>query len=204
MLDDMALRKLTEQTQRTYVRAVERFTRFFGTSPDLASPEDQRRFQMKLVSEGVSTTTINLKKMSPLKTPQKLPTVLSVDEVKRLLEAAPGLKARSALCVAYGAGLRASEVVHLKIADIDSERMILRIEQGKGRRDRYAMLAPSLLELLRRWYREAHTRGRMLPNGWLFPGQNQIDFIDAGLIGSRLDEAVELPGGERQYENVTI
>jgi integrase len=82
--------------------------------------------------------------------------------------------------------------------------MILRIEQGKGRRDRYAMLAPSLLELLRRWYREAHTRGRMLPNGWLFPGQNQIDFIDAGLIGSRLDEAVELPGGERQYENVTI
>jgi site-specific recombinase XerD len=135
MLDDMALRKLTEQTQRTYVRAVERFTRFFGQSPDLAAPEDLRRFQMQLVSAGVSTTTINatitglrfffevtldrpeaLKKMSPLKTPQKLPTVLSVDEVKRLLEAAPGLKARSALSVAYGAGLRASEVVHLRIS----------------------------------------------------------------------------------------
>jgi integrase len=173
MLDDMSLRKLTEQTQRTYIRAVERFTRFFGQSPDLASPEDLRRFQKHLVETGVSTTTINgtitglrflfevtldrpqaLKKMSPLKTPQKLPTILSVDEMQRLLNAAPGLKARAALSVAYGAGLRASEVVHLKLSDIDSERMILRIEQGKGRRDRYAMLAPSLLELLRRWYRD--------------------------------------------------
>ena len=223
MLDDMALRKLTEQTQRTYVRAVERFTRFFGQSPDLAAPEDLRRFQMQLVSAGVSTTTINatitglrfffevtldrpeaLKKMSPLKTPQKLPTVLSVDEVKRLLEAAPGLKARSALSVAYGAGLRASEVVHLKLADIDSERMFLRIEQGKGRRDRYAMLAPSLLELLRRWYREAHARGKMLPNGWLFPGQNLVDPLSTRQLNRFVKAAADEAGIDKRVSMHTL
>jgi integrase/recombinase XerD len=220
MLDDMALRKLSDQTQRAYLRAVERFTRFFGQSPDRAAPEDLRRFQMQLVADGISTTTINatitglrflfevtldrpeaLKKMQPLKVPQKLPTVLSVEEVKRLLDAAPGLKAQAALSVAYGAGLRASEVVHLKIADVDSERMILRIEQGKGRRDRYAMLAPSLLELLRRWWRESQRQGKMLPNGWLFPGQNPVEplstrqlnrFVKAAAEAARIDRRVSM------------
>ena len=217
MLDDMSLRKLTEQTQRTYIRAVERFTRFFGQSPDLASPEDLRRFQKHLVETGVSTTTINgtitglrflfevtldrpqaLKKMSPLKTPQKLPTILSVDEMQRLLNAAPGLKARAALSVAYGAGLRASEVVHLKLSDIDSERMILRIEQGKGRRDRYAMLAPSLLELLRRWYREAHAQSKMLPGGWLFPGQNPVNPLSTRQLNRFVKTAVEAAGIDKR------
>jgi site-specific recombinase XerD len=223
MLDDMTLRKLSEQTQRTYVRAVERFTRFFGRSPDLASPEDLRRFQMHLVEQGVSTTTINgtitglrflfevtldrpeaLKKMSPLKVPQKLPTVLSTDEVQRLLEAAPGLKAQAALSVAYGAGLRASEVVHLKLTDIDSERMILRIEQGKGRRDRYAMLAPSLLVLLRRWYREAHTRGKMLPNGWLFPGQNLVDPLSTRQLNRFIKAAADDAGIDKRVSMHTL
>jgi integrase/recombinase XerD len=202
MLDDMALRKLGEKTQKGYIRAVERFTRFLGQSPDLASPEDLRAFQKHLVDAGVSVPTINatitglkfffevtlsrphaLKKMSPLPRPQRLPVVLTPDEVKRLLEAAPNLKAKAALSVAYGAGLRASEVTHLKISDIDSARKALRIEQGKGRRDRYAMLSPVLLQMLRAWWVEGQRLGKLLPNGWLFPGMNPVDPLSTRQLG---------------------
>ena len=194
MIDDMTLRKLSDKTQIQYIRAVKRFARYFGQAPDLASLEDLRRFQMYLVEQNVSSITINatitglrfffektldrpeaLKRMSPLRVPQKLPTVLSTEEVARLLNAAPHLKAKAALSVAYGAGLRASEVVHLKISDIDSERMILHVEQGKGDRDRNAILAPSLLTLLRAWWREGRRLGKMLPGGWLFPGLNPVN-----------------------------
>ena len=194
MLDDMTMRKFNPKTQSAYLRAVKNFTRFFGRSPDLAEPEDLRRFQLQMVEQGVSSTTLNatitglkfffgvtldrpsaLKKMSPVRKEQKLPQVLSVDEVTRLLKAVTNLKHRAALSVAYGAGLRASEVVHLKIPDIDSDRMILRIEQGKGRRDRYAILSPSLLKLLRAWWQDAHTQGKMRADGWLFPGQNPVN-----------------------------
>jgi len=193
MIDDMTLRKLSPKTQAAYLRAVVKFTRFFGRSPDLASPEDLRAFQLYLVETDVSPTTINatitglkfffgvtlerpaaLRRMSPVRKPQKLPRVLSVDEVARLLQGATNLKHRAALAVAYGAGLRASEVVHLKIADIDSERMIVRVVQGKGQRDRYAMLPPSLLDLLRTWWRHGHAQGQMRPGGWLFPGRNPV------------------------------
>ena len=194
MIDDMRMRKLNPKTQAGYLRAVKNFTQFFGRSPDRAGPEDLRRFQLHLVEKGVSSTTLNatitalkffygvtldrpsaLKKMSPVRREQRLPRVLSVEEVTRLLTAAGNLKHRAALSVAYGAGLRASEVTHLKMGDIDSERMILRVEQGKGRRDRYAMLSPSLLTLLRAWWRYAHALGKMLPGGWLFPGQNPVN-----------------------------
>jgi hypothetical protein len=114
-------------------------------------------------------------KMSHVHQPRKLPQVLSGEEVTRLLEAAPGLKYRAALSVAYGAGLRAAEVVALKVSDIDSERMVIRVEQGKGRRDRYAMLSPSRLARLRAGWREADAQRKMLPAGWLFPGQNPVD-----------------------------
>jgi len=193
MIGDMTLRKLQAKTQAAYIRAVKNFTRFFGRSPDLASAEDLRSYQLHMVEQGVSSTTLNatitglkfffgvtldrpsaLKKMSPVRKEQKLPRVLSVDQVARLLQAISNLKHRAALSVAYGAGLRASEVTHLKIADIDSERMIIRVHQGKGRRDRYAMLSPSLLELLRAWWRQAHAQGKMLAAGWLFPGQNPV------------------------------
>ena len=103
--------------------------------------------------------------------PRKAPVVLSREEAARLLEAAPGLKYKAALSVAYGAGLRVSEVANLKVSDIDSERMTLRVEQGKGQRDRYVMLSPQLLELLRDWWRAAR------PQVWLFPGQNPINPI---------------------------
>jgi site-specific recombinase XerD len=194
MIDDMTLRKLNPRTQAGYLRSVVRFTRFFGRSPDLASPEDLRVFQLHLVEEGASSTSINatltgltflfgvtldrpsvLKRVSRVPQPQKLPRVLSVDEVARLLRGATNLKHRAALSVAYGAGLRASEVVHLKVTDIDSDRMILRVVQGKGQRDRYAMLSPSLLVLLRAWWRQGHAKGQMRPGGWLFPGRNPMN-----------------------------
>ena len=104
-----------------------------------------------------------------IREPRKLPVVLSPEEVARLLDAAPGLKYKAALSVAYGAGLRASEVVSLKVGDIDSKRMVIRVEQGKGRKDRYVMLSPHLLELLRAWWKAAR------PQGWLFPGQNPVN-----------------------------
>lgn len=194
MIDDMTLRKLSPKTQSGYLRAVTNFTRFFGKVPDLASVEDLRRYQLHMVEQGISNTTINatitglrflfevtldrpeaMKKMSSVYEPRKLPVILSAEEVQRLLDAAPNLKSRAALSVAYGAGLRASEVTHLKVTDIDSERMIIRVEQGKGRRDRYAMLAPSLLKLLRAWWVQGHRLGKMLPGGWLFPGIDPVD-----------------------------
>jgi len=223
MLDDMALRKLSEKTQTAYIRAVKRFTRFFGQSPDQAGPEDLRRFQKHLVDEGVSATTINatitglrfffevtldrreaLKKMSPLRAPQKLPTVLTVDEVKRLLEAAPNLKAQAALSVAYGAGLRASEVVHLKIADIDSQRMVLRVEQGKGQRDRNALLSPVLLALLRAWWREGHRLGKILPGGWMFPGMDPVDPLSTRQLNRFVKFAADAAGIDKRVSMHTL
>lgn len=220
MIDDMTLRKLSPKTQSGYLRAVTNFTRFFGQSPDLASPEDLRRYQLYMVEQGVSNTTINatitglrflfevtldrpeaMKKMSSVHKPRKLPVILSVEEVARLLQAAPNLKSRAALSVAYGAGLRASEVVHLKVADINSERMIIHVEQGKGRRDRYAMLSPSLLKLLRLWWREAHGAGKMLPGGWLFPGMDPVNplstrqlnrFCKAAAAGADIDKRMSM------------
>jgi site-specific recombinase XerD len=194
MLEDMRMRKLGEKTQVGYLRAVRDFNVFLERSPATATAEDVRRYQLHLADHGVSAISINaaltglrfffditldrvavMAKVAHVHTPRKLPVILSVEEVTRFLEAAPGLKYRAALSVAYGAGLRASEVVSLKVGDIDTERMSIRVEQGKGHRDRYAMLSPTLLEVLRAWWREGHAQGRMLPGGWLFPGQNPVD-----------------------------
>jgi site-specific recombinase XerD len=194
MIDDMSMRRLAPATQRGYLRAVERFTRYFRRSPDQADAEDLRRFQLHLATEGVSRTNINqhltglrffyaitlsrpgvLAKVSHLHEPEKLPLILSMEEVTRLLEAAANLKHKAALSVAYGAGLRASEVVHLTCTDIDSQRMLIRIEQGKGARDRHAMLSENLLELLRAWWREGRAKQKLLPRGLLFPGRNPVN-----------------------------
>jgi site-specific recombinase XerD len=169
MLEDMRMRKLGEKTQAGYLRAVRDFNVFLGRSPANATAEDVRRYQLHLADRGVSAVSINaaltglrfffditldrvavMAKVAHVHQPRKLPEILGVEEVTRFLEAAPGLKYRAALSVAYGAGLRASEVVSLKVGDIDSERMSIRVEQGKGHRDRYAMLSPTLLEVLRR------------------------------------------------------
>jgi len=223
MIDDMTMRKLNAKTQAGYLRAVKNFTRFFGRSPDLAKPEDLRRFQLHMTEQGVSSTTLNatitglkfffgvtldrpsaLKRMSPVRKEQKLPQVLSVEEVTRLLKATSNLKHRAALSVAYGAGLRASEVTHLKIGDIDSDRMILHIEQGKGRRDRYAMLSPSLLKLLRRWWRHAHTQGKMLPGGWLFPGQNPVKPLSTRQLNRACKSAATAAGLDKRISMHTL
>mgnify|MGYP001814348550 FL=1 len=116
-----------------------------------------------------------LAKMSPVREPRKLPVVLSREEAARLIEAAGKPKYQAVLSVAYDAGLRASEVVAIKIGDIDRARMTLRVEQGKGRKDRYAMLSPVLLERLRAWWRAGRAQGKLLDGGWLFPGQNPIN-----------------------------
>ena len=194
MPDDMRLRKLSPKTQVAYVRSVRNFTRFLGQPPDAASAEDLRRYQLHLVEQGMSSGSLNatitglkfffettlghpevMTKMSHVYEPRKLPVILSLEEVTRLLQAAGGPKYQAALGVAYGAGLRANEVVHLTTGDIDSQRMVIRVEQGKGKRDRYAMLSPTLLELLRAWWRHAHLHRQLLSGGWLFPGQNPVN-----------------------------
>lgn len=194
MIDDMRMRQLSSKTQYHYIRAVRQFTAFLGRSPDTADAEDLRRYQLHLVDQGLSSISLNatitalrfffaitldrvevMARMQPVREPRTLPVILSREEVARLLAAAANLKHQTALAVAYGAGLRASEVINLKVTDIDSQRMTLRIEQGKGRKDRYAMLPPVLLERLRAWWRVAHAQGKMLEGGWLFPGLNPIE-----------------------------
>lgn len=156
---------LAENPDR-YLRGVIDFTRFLKRSPDTATAEDLRRYQLHLVEQGIASGNLNARitalkfffgttlehpeiitKMRHVYEPRRIPVVLSLDEVTRLLQTAGSLKYQAALGVAYGAGLRASEVVHLTVTDIDSERMVIHVEQGKGKRDRYAMLSPTLLSL---------------------------------------------------------
>jgi len=123
--------------------------------------------------------------------PQTLPVVLSREEVARLIAAVSNLKHQTALSVAYGAGLRVSEIIALKVGDIDSERMTLRVERGKGRKDRYAMLSPVLLERLRAWWRVGHAQGKILPHGWLFPGLDPMDPLTARQLNRAIHAAAQ-------------
>ena len=210
MIDDMRMRKLELKTRTAYLRAVKKLATFLKRSPDTATVEDLRRFQLYLVDQGTSPITINativglkfffditlgrselMSKMQTVRVPQKLPVVLSRDEVTRLIAAAPNLKSQTALSVAYATGLRVSEVVSLKVTDIDSKRMTLRVEQGKGRKDRYAMLSPVLLERLRAWWRLGHAQGKMLPGGWLFPGLNPVEPLTARQLNRAIHIAAE-------------
>lgn len=187
MIEDMMVRNFVEKTRNDYIRQVRTFTAFLGRSPDTALAEDLRRYQLHQKQGGVSPPSMNgavaalrffftitldrpdmARHLTFVREPRKMPAVLSPEEVARLLEAAPGPKYKAALSAAYAAGLRVSEVVALKVSDIDSERLLLRIEQGKGRKDRFAMLSPKLLELLRDWHRIAR------PAVWLFPGRDPM------------------------------
>src|SRR5439155_297418 len=134
------------------------------------------------------------RRLTVIRHPRRLPAVLSIEEVALVLQAAPGPKYKAALATAYGAGLRVSEVVALRVGDVDSERMLLRVERGKGRKDRHAMLSPQLLELLRAWWREGRRLGVLLPRGWLFPGRNPVDPLSTRQLNRAVHAAAEAAG----------
>ena len=191
LIDDMNVRRFSPTTQRNYIRDVGRFATFLGRSPDTATVEDLHRFQVEQREAGVPVPTMNsivsalrfffthtldrpdlARRLVRVMHPRKMPAVLSPDEVARLLNATTCLKHQAALSVAYGAGLRVAEVSTLKVSDIDSERMLLRVERGKGGQYRNAMLSADMLALLRQWWKVGRRQGVMHPKGWLFPGMH--------------------------------
>jgi len=193
MVEDMNARKLCAQTQRGHIHSCKRFAEFLKRSPDTATAEDIRRFQLHLSETGMSICNRNrimtgvkfllrvtLRRLDlaaeiyHIREPQKIPQVMSPDETRRLLAVATSLKARVALSLCYGCGLRAGEVVRLKVKHIDRAQNIIRIEQSKGRKDRNVMLSPEMIDLLRQWWKarrgfDAHTTP--LQERWLFPGR---------------------------------
>ncbi len=217
MIDDMTARRFKEKVQKDYVRHVRNYAAFLHRSPDTATSEDVRSFQLHMAKQQIGAPTINsaiaalrfffnvtlerpdlVRHLKTVHEPRKAPIVLSQEEVVRLLEAAPGLKYKAAFSVAYGAGLRVSEVVSLKVSDIDSERMTLRVEQGKGQRDRYVMLSPQLLEVLREWRRAAQ------PWAWLFPGQNPVNPMTARQLGRAVHTAAREAGIAKRVSPHTL
>jgi len=217
MIEDMTIRKLAPKTQQGYIRAIKNFAAFVGRSPDTATFEDVRRFQLHLAESGAHAPILNhavsalrfffrftlkqtaiIEHTQLVRQPRRLPVVLSPEEIARLLNAAPGLKYKAALSVAYGAGLRAAEVISLKVSDIDSKRMIIRVEQGKGRKDRNVMLSPHLLALLRAWWQAAR------PKGWLFPGRNPAQPMTARQLNRACHAAAQAAGIERNVSLHTL
>jgi site-specific recombinase XerD len=213
LIDDMVLRRFSRETQRNYIRDVSRFATFLGRPPDTATAEDLRRFQIEQQAAGVPVPTMNsivsalrffftqtldrpdlARKLVRTGHPRKIPTVLSLDEMARLLDATTCLKHQAALSVAYGAGLRVAEVSALKVSDIDSERMLLRVERGKGGRYRNAMLPEGLLVLLREWWRAGRQQGVMHAHGWLFPGQTAAKPISTRQLYRIVVEAARTAG----------
>ncbi len=203
MIEDMTVRNLSPATQRSYLYAVTKFSRYFRRSPDRLSVEDVRAFQVHLVSTGISWPALNQtvcalrffygvtlgqaeipERIPYAREPRKLPVVLNGDEVVRFLEAVASLKTRTALTTAYAAGLRVSEAVGLKVCDIDSGRMVIRVEHGKGGKDRYVMLSAQLLRILRTYWRLAR------PKHWLFPGRDESKPIDVQVLHSSCRSAL--------------
>src|SRR5436305_1398410 len=210
MIDDMNVRRFSRETQRNYVRDVGRFATFLKRSPDTATPDDVRQFQIEQREAGMPTPTMNsivsalrffftqtidrpdlARKLVRAAHPRNLPMVLSRDEVIRLLNATTCLKHQAALSVAYGAGLRVAEVAALKITDVDSERMLLRVERGKGGQCRNAMLSTDLLALLRQGWQVGRQQGVMHRDGWLFPGQHAMKPISTRQLHRIVVEAAQ-------------
>lgn len=209
MIEDMRVRNLAPLTQTTYVEHVLRFARYFNKSPEALGPEDIRAYQVYLTQErelapsSILITVaalrflykVSLKKNWTIeevipapKKPQKLPNVLSPDEVLKFLGCVSSTKHHAILTTCYAAGLRISEVLRLKPVDIDSQRMVIRVEQGKGQKDRYVMLSPKLLEILRNYWRTAR------PNKWLFEGCSPGHPISKGAVEFACQTARRLSG----------
>jgi len=223
MIEDMNVRGFSEKTRNDYIRNVRALAAFLGRSPDTATAEDLRRFQLHQAQTGVRPPSINsavaalrffltvtldrpdlARRLTVVREPRRLPAVLSVEEVTLLLQATPGPKYKAAFATAYGAGLRVSEVVALKVGDVDSERMLLRVEQAKGRKDRHAMLSPQLLELLRAWWREGRHLGVLLPRGWLFPGRNPLEPLSTRQLNRAVHAAAEAAGIKKRVSPHTL
>lgn len=217
MIDDMTIRNLSPATQRSYLHAVTKFSRYFGRSPDRLGLEDVRAFQVHLVSSGLSWPALNQtvcalrfffgvtlghaeipERIAYARTPAKLPTILNGDEIVRFLEAVPSLRTRTALTTAYAAGLRASEAVHLKVRNIDGERGIIRVEHGKGGKDRDVMLSAQLLAILRVYWRLAR------PEVWLFPGRDETKPIDVQVLHSACRSACAAAGIDKRVTVHTL
>ena len=217
MIEDMTVRNFVAKTQSEYIRRVKNFANFLARSPDTATREDVRSYLLHLASSGMGAGTVNgtgsalrflfditldrpdiVRRLPVAREPRKAPIILSPEEVARMLEAARGLKYKAALSVAYGAGLRVSEVVALKVSDIDSARMMIRIEQGKRRKDRYAMLSPRLLDLLRDWWLVCRSRG------WLFPGRDMLQPITTRQLTRACHAAAQAAGIEKHVSPHTL
>lgn len=216
MIEDMTARGLSRQTQRGHILACKRFAAYLKRSPDTATAEDVRLFQLQLIENALSIQTRNrtmtgvrfllrvtmrrhdlAAEVFHMKQPQKLPQIVSALEAKRLLTMASKLKVRVLLSIGYGAGLRVSEVVKLKVKHIDSALGIIRVEQGKGKKDRQVMLSPETLGLLREWWKARTTKyDAGVPAGerWLFPGRRQGRPLTQRQVSRLFHEAVEAAG----------
>ncbi|NQU70061.1 MAG: site-specific integrase [Rhodospirillales bacterium] len=209
MIEDMKIRGIGEKAQAAHIRGVKQLATFLGRSPDTATPEDLRAYQLDMTEKCVSASTFNsrivalrfffgntcdkeeMKRYMQFKRkPHRQPVVLSVEEVSDLLTAVPGpgLKFRAALGISYGAGLRAAEVCNLRLVDIESDRMLINVEHGKNGKDRKAMLSPGLLDLLRDYWREAR------PEGWLFPGKPKINPLSPRQLNRAFTSAKHMAG----------
>jgi site-specific recombinase XerD len=216
MIEDMAARKLNPHTQRSHIYSCKRFAAWLKRSPDTATPDEVRHFQLYLIESGASICNRNrimtgvrflfrvtlrrhdlAAEVWHIKEPQKLPPVLSPEEVKRVLTMAASLKARAMLTLAYGCGLRAGEVVRLRAGDIDSEQMIIRVAQSKGRKDRHVMLPAEILDLLRQWWKARpgeHDAGVAPDQRWLFPGRSNHLPLTTRQFGRLFKEAAKAAG----------
>ena len=218
MLEDMRIRNLAPTTRQVYLQHVARYAKYFNTPPDQLGPEHIRQYQLHLIrDQGASVSklriavcalrffyNITLDRDWPIryipypKTPKTLPVVLSQEEVERFLAAIPSLKDRALLVTAYATGMRVAEVTHLRVRDIDSARMVIRVDQGKGRKDRYVMLSPLLLDLLRTYYRAAR------PSDWLFPGRTPGRPITTRAVEIACDKAARASGLDKHITVRTL
>ena len=217
MIEDMQLRNLGAGTQRAYVHYIAGLARFYQTSPEHLNLEEIREYQLYLINErryspeavnafvSAAKFLYNVTLETPwpenalprARVPQKLPVVLSAPEVAEFFQHVCTIRYRAALMTAYGAGLRVSEVVVLRVSDIDSQRRLIRVRQGKGKKDRYAMLSPRLLEVLRCWWRSqqpSRLPQNTSPEDWLFPGSHQGCHLNAGSLQTACRDAARAAG----------
>jgi integrase/recombinase XerD len=227
MTEDMQLRNLGPETQRSYLHYITGLARFYQTSPDQLSLEELREYQLYMINErrfspesincfvSAAKFLYNVTLEAPwpddalprCRVPQKLPVVLSPAEVHELFQHVCSIRYRAALMTAYGAGLRVSEVVALKVGDIDSKRMLIRVCQGKGKKDRYAMLSPRLLVILRAWWRASHPVGRgggSSPDDWLFPGCRKGRHMGVAALQRACQEATRAAGLSKRVSVHTL